>query len=321
MKIEPFATAVPALAAALALGLATAPALAARGDASGGSEAGGGPEARPSAPSGDLKAPAVPVPLDEKALLDAPVGAEDLLEISVFEIPDLTRTVRVSRQGTISLPLLGEILVGGLTPMELEVKLRDELAKKYLENPQVSVFVKEHGSKKVSVLGAVGKPGVFEMLGSRTLLQVLSEAGGLTKEAGAQLYVIRPGPEGGDEKVTVNVIDLMINRDPALNLAMQPGDIVSVPIDRPIYVYVDGAVKTPGRLEEESARPITLVQAIARAGGATERANLKAVQILRKDKGGGQTVLTANLNRIRKGKDPDPVLQDGDVVVVAETFF
>ncbi len=275
----------------------------------------------PAAQSGPPAAPPQAPPVESIVPEEPPVGAEDLLEISVFEIPDLTRTVRVSRQGTISLPLLGEIEVGGLTPMELEGRLRDELSKKYLENPQVSVFVKEHGSKKVSVLGAVGKPGVFEMLGARTLLQVLSEAGGLTKEAGAQLYVIRPAPDGGDEKVTVNVIDLMINRDPALNLAMQPGDIVSVPIDRPIYVYVDGAVKTPGRLEEESARPITLVQAIARAGGATERANLKAVQILRKDKVGGQTVLTANLNRIRKGKDPDPVLQDGDVVVVAETFF
>src|SRR5437899_147388 len=138
------------------------------------------PPGQPEASSADKLIPEEP-----------PVGAEDLLEISVFEIPDLTRTVRVSEHGTISLPLLGEIPVGGLTPMELEDALREALSKKYLENPQVSVFVQEHGSKKVSVLGAVGKPGVYEMLGARTLLQILSEAGGLTKEVGAELYVIR----------------------------------------------------------------------------------------------------------------------------------
>ena len=214
-----------------------------------------------------------------------------------------------------------EIPVGGLTPMELEDALREALSKKYLENPQVSVFVKEHGSKKVSVLGAVGKPGVYEMLGARTLLQILSEAGGLTKEVGAELYVIRARAGGGVDKSPVDVLALMTGRDPALNLTIQPGDIVSVPLDRPIYIYVDGAVKTPGRLEELASRPITLGQAIAKAGGATDRANLKAIQILRKGKDGEQTTLSTNLNRIRKGKDPDQVLQDGDVVVVPETFF
>lgn len=264
--------------------------------------------------------------------LDHAVGAEDLLEISVFEIPDLNRTVRVSERGTISLPLLGEVAVRGLTAAQLEERLRQELAKRYLRDPQVSVFVREHGSKKVSVLGGVGKPGVYEMLGPRTLLQVLSEAGGLTKEAGAELYVIRStsgnvtagdgGAEAGADRITIGITDLLMNRDPKLNLSIQPGDVVSVPIDQPIYVYVDGAVKTPGRLEQMASRPITLLQAVAKAGGATERANLKKVQILRRGPSGGQqTVLTMNLARIRIGKEPDPVLADGDVVVVPETFF
>jgi polysaccharide biosynthesis/export protein len=265
------------------------------------------------------------VPADEaaaeSAANDAPVGPEDLLEISVFEIPDLTRTVRVSEKGAISLPLLGEILVTGMTPTSLEGKLRELLASKYLEDPQVSVFVREHGSKKVSVLGAVGKPGVYEMLGTRTLLQVLSEAGGLTREVASDLFILRRTPGGGRERMSVNVDQLLAGQDPSINLIIQPGDIVTVPVDRPIYVYVDGAVKTPGRLEEVASRPITLGQAIAKAGGATERANLKAIQVLRKDRDGGQITLSANLNRIRKGKEPDQVLQDGDVVVIPETFF
>ncbi|MEE9219110.1 MAG: polysaccharide biosynthesis/export family protein [Acidobacteriota bacterium] len=252
---------------------------------------------------------------------ERPLGTEDLLEISVFEIPELNRTVRVSEKGRISLPLLGDIETRGLTRRGLEVKLKELLEERFVQNPQVSVFVREHASKRVSVLGAVGKPGVYEMLGPRTLLQVLSEAGGLTEEVGSDLYVIRVHPDGTSHRTVISVYDLLVNSDPRLNIAIEPGDIVSAPIDRLVYIYVDGAVKTPGRIEQLASRPITLLQAIAKAGGATERANLKGVQILRQSPDGTQTVLEANLKRIRKGKEPDPILGEGDVVVVPETFF
>ena len=263
----------------------------------------------------------VAVPLPTVAGPDHPVGAEDLLEISVFEIPELNRTVRVSEQGTISLPLLGEMDVKGLTAMQLEDRLKVALSRKYLQDPQVSVFVREFGSKKVSVIGAVGKPGVYQMLGPRTLLQVLSEAGGLEKEAGSHLFVIRAVAGGATYATPVKISDLLMNRDPELNLAVNPGDVISVPLDRPVYVYVDGAVKTPGRLEELASRPITLLQAIAKAGGVTERANLKAIQILRRGSDGTQADLRVSLKKIRQGKDPDPMLEEGDVVVVSEMFF
>src|SRR5206468_6050254 len=139
-----------------------------------------------------------------------------LLEISVFEIPELNRTVRVSERGTISLPLLGEMEVRGLTGMQVEDKLRQALTRKYLQDPQVSVFIREYGSKKVSVIGAVGKPGVYEMLGPRTLLQILSEAGGLAKEAGAHLFVIRAAPDGTAQTLPVNVGGLQLNRSPGI---------------------------------------------------------------------------------------------------------
>ena len=252
---------------------------------------------------------------------DHPVGAEDLLEISVFEIPELNRTVRVSERGTISLPLLGEMDVKGLTTMQLEDRLRAALSQKYLQDPQVSVFVREFGSKKVSVIGAVGKPGVYQMLGPRTLLQVLSEAGGLEKEAGEHLFVIRAVAGGATDAIPVKISDLLMNRDPELNLSIQAGDVVSVPIDRPVYVYVDGAVRTPGRLEELASRPISLLQAIAKAGGTTDRANLKSVQILHRNSDGTHADLHVSLKKIRQGKDRDPLLEDGDVVVVPETFF
>ncbi|HXU12632.1 MAG TPA: polysaccharide biosynthesis/export family protein [Candidatus Binatia bacterium] len=275
----------------------------------------------PAVLSGVASADAPPVAIPGVAVTDRPVGAEDLLEINVFEIPELNRTVRVSEKGTISLPLLGEMTVNGLTTVQLEDRLRGSLSEKYVQDPQVSVFVKEFGGKKVSVIGAVGKPGVYAMLGPRTLLQVLSEAGGLSKEMGPHLYLIRSDASGSTETIPINLNDLMMNRDPALNLAVSPGDVISVPIDRAVSVFVDGAVRTPGRLEEVASRPITLLQAIAKAGGTTDRASLKTVQILRR--GEDQTKATArfNLKRIRQGKDPDPILEDGDVVVVPETFF
>jgi polysaccharide export outer membrane protein len=272
-------------------------------------------------------APALPAETVAETAADGEhaVGPEDLLDISVFEIPELTRTVRVSERGTISLPLLGEMHVAGFTAMQVEAFLKGELSRKYVNDPQVSVFVKEHGSKKVSVIGAVGKPGVYEMLGPRTLLQVLSQAGGLTEDAGAELFVIRDGNGGGDNgdgaRIPVRIADLLTSRDPAVNIPVEPGDVVSVPLDRPIYIYVDGAVKTPGRIEQLSSRPITLLQAIAKVGGTTERANLKAVQILRKGEAGAPTVVQVNLKKLRSGRETDPLLADGDIVVVQETFF
>ncbi len=279
------------------------------------------PPESPAPPAIEPALPIGPAGLLTQSAADHPVGAEDLLEISVFEIPELNRTVRVSESGTISLPLLGEMEVRGLTGMQLEDRLREALTKKYLQDPQVSVFIREYGSKKVSVIGAVGKPGVYEMLGPRTLLQVLSEAGGLEKEAGAHLYVIRAAQEGPAQTIPVRVGDLLMNLNPEYNLAIQPGDVVSVPLDRPVYIYVDGAVRTPGRLEELASRPITLLQAIAKAGGTTERASLKGIKILRRRADGTQTDVPVNLKRIRQGRQSDPLLEDGDVVVVPETFF
>jgi polysaccharide export outer membrane protein len=277
--------------------------------------AGDGAEEGDGGATGDGAAPA------RAADPERPLGVEDLIEISVFEIPELNRTVRVSERGTLSLPLLGEVEAAGFSPRALEGRLRELLARRYLRDPQVSIFVREHGSKKVSVLGAVGKPGVYEMLGPRTLLQVLAQAGGLTQEAGADLHVIRRRPDGDEETISIPVNDLLVSRNPALNIAVQPWDVISAPLDRPVYIYIDGAVKTPGRIEQLASRPITLLQAIAKAGGATERANLRAIQILRQSPDGTQTIVEANVKKIRKGREPDPILGEGDVVVVPETFF
>jgi polysaccharide export outer membrane protein len=250
------------------------------------------------------------------------IGSEDLLELSVFEQPDLTRTVRVSGDGTISLPLLGIIPVAGLTTKQAESKLQDLLGDKYLTNPQVSVFVKEAKSKKVSVVGAVEKPGTVEMLGQRTLLETISEAGGLTQQAGKELYVLRPDRSGATTRIDVDLDDLMINGNPELNIPILPGDVINIPIDRLLHVYVDGAVRKPGEVEYKASRPLTLLQAIAAAGGLSERASQKGIILIRNHTGdSSQQILKIDLKAVRKGKEPNIVLEIGDSIYVPETFF
>ena len=145
-----------------------------------------------------------------------------------------------------------------------------------------------------------------------------------------QVLVDRRGVGGGERvqhetgearRLSLDLDDLVIRGNPDLNLPLQPGDVVNIPIDRPVYVFVDGAVKNPGQVEGKASRPITLLQAVARAGGLTERANLRDVHVLRQDGSGGQQRIPVNLRDIRKGKTSDLILQEGDVVVVPETFF
>ena len=128
---------------------------------------------------------------------DYKIGPEDLLEISVFEEEKLNKTVRVSSQGNVSLPLLGVLRVKGLTANDLEKEIRDLLAEKYLQDPHVSVFIKEYRSQRISVMGAVDKPGVFEVSGQKTVLDMLAMAGGLSSgggkpDAGSLLFLVRP---------------------------------------------------------------------------------------------------------------------------------
>src|SRR5512136_1213581 len=123
---------------------------------------------------------------------DYKIGPEDLIEISVFEEEKLNKTVRVSSQGNISLPLLGILRAKGLTANELEREIRDLLAEKYLQDPHVSVFIKEYRSQRISVVGMVEKPGVYDVTGQKTVLDVLAMSGGLKEDAGQLLFLIRP---------------------------------------------------------------------------------------------------------------------------------
>jgi len=250
------------------------------------------------------------------------IGPKDLLEVSVYGEEDMKNlVVRVSEDGKITLPLLREVEVNGLTKGEVERKITLLLAEKYLQNPQVTVFIKEYLSKRVSVLGAVERPGPFELLGRQTLLQVISQSGGLTRDAGSEIIVIRQLADGTSTSLRISIDDLFFKGDPNLNIPLEAGDIVNVPVDKLVPVYVFGQVKNPGALQVKKSNIPTLLQAIAQAGGFTDRASRSGVVIKRRDAAGKETEIKVNIKDILKNKKKDIVLFENDTVYVPESLF
>ena len=272
------------------------------------------------------KGQAPDVNLETKTVPDTPrdyiIGAEDLIEVSVYELPDMNKTVRVSGEGLISLPFVGEIKAEGLTQQELEKTIKGLLSERYITNPQVTVFIKEYKSKRASVIGAVENPGSYPLIGKRTILEIISEAGGITERAGKKLYLIRgTSSESSAESIPIDLEELIEKGNPELNLPVQPGDVISIPPEKFIYIYVFGAVNSPGQLEVKESESITVLQAITKAGGLTDRAAKTRVKIIRQDESGKKRIIKVNLKDIIKGKKKDIILQKDDIVIVPETFF
>lgn len=248
------------------------------------------------------------------------IGPRDLLEIRVFGLDELNQTVRVSETGKITLPLLGEIDVGGLVNSELERKLEDLLKKDYLQNPQVSVFIREYQSQNVSVLGAVGTPGQYEIHGNQTLLQIIAQAGSLTEEAGDEIIIYR-NQDGKDKVLRISIDELFLRGDVSLNVRLQPDDIITVPPDKEVTIFVYGKVNKPGALLVKRSKIPTLQRAIAQAGGFAEGASKGGVILTRKGEGGKETRIKVNVKDIIKGKRQDIQLKEDDVIYVPESIF
>jgi polysaccharide export outer membrane protein len=241
---------------------------------------------------------------------DYSIGPDDLLEVTLYDIESRNGepravSTRVSQTGTITLPLVGSVLVGNQTAVQAEAALKDRY-RRYIHDPQVTVFIKEFRSYRVSVVGYVEKPGVYEISGQRSLLEVLAMAGGLNERAGKTLQISR----GGEDKMESIVVDLdRLSRegDMRLNLAMMPGDVVNVP--KAGVVYVQGSVKKPGayRLRET----MTVTQAIGVAGGPDDKlAKRDAVRLFRRGKEGERVEVPVDMAR------GDVQLVENDIVVV-----
>ena len=258
---------------------------------------------------------------------DYKIGPQDLLEISVFEVEKLNSTVRVSTQGNISFPLLGILRVKGLTANQLERELRDLLAEKYLQDPHVSVFIKEYRSQRISIMGAVEKPNVFEVTGQKTILDMLALAGGLRDDAGHLLFLIRPpAGEGGASKegkdsdrgspktFVIDLEELLVKGDLTLNLPLIHGDVLNIPVSG--KVFVGGEVRIPGGFPLKGKR-MTVSQAIVLAQGLKPQADGSETKIFRSsEKGLGREILSVNVYAIQKGQEEDLYLKENDIIIV-----
>ena len=200
---------------------------------------------------------------------DYRIGAGDLLEITLFNVSEADAKVtprkvevRVNQGGKITLPLIGDVPVAGMDTSALEQLLRERF-NEYLYDPQVGVHVKEYRSQRISVMGAVRNPGVFELTGPKTLIDLLTMSGGINEQAGNMIHVYRQEREGRH----TYVVDLLAlaNNPGLVNMPVQPGDVIDVP--QAGTFFVDGSVGKPGAYPLTRSR--TLTQALAMAGGVT----------------------------------------------------
>jgi polysaccharide biosynthesis/export protein len=218
--------------------------------------------------------------------------------------------VRVDQEGKIAMPLVGEIPVAGLTTSAVEQLLRARLDE-YLYHPQVGVHVKEYRSQQISVMGAVRTPGVFQLTGPKTLVDLLAMSGGVHERAGSAIHVYRQQPEGRH----TYVVDLLAlaNNPGLVNMPVQPGDVINVP--EAGTFFVDGSVGRPGSYPLN--RPHTLTQALAVAGGVTETlADYTSVVVFRRQNSPEAERIAVNLKDILAGQAADPLIGADDVIVV-----
>lgn len=285
------------------------------------------------------------------------IGPEDVIDVNVFQAQELNREVRVASSGEISLPLIGAVRAAGLTPRGLEFVIQELLRRNYMKDPHVSIFVREMQSHPVSVMGAVKRPGVFQLRGSKTLLEVLSLAEGLADDAGDTVIILRDATSNGstesaanrpatiaspasaaanasdesaaaspssnanlspENAIKVDLKDLLDSADPRHNPLVYPGDIVKV--TRAGIVYVVGEVRKPGGFTLKSNEKISVMQAIALSEGLTPTAAKSGARIIHNDQQSGERKETAiDLGKIMKGKAQDPFLEPRDIVFVPDS--
>lgn len=267
---------------------------------------------------------ASPTPSPSPVRTPAPeyrVGPGDILEVVVFGNDDLSRAPTVQTSGTIALPLLGEVVVDGLTVAEVKTKLTSLLARDYLVNPQVDVRVKDYQSQFVTVLGEVNSPGRKPLRGRTRLIDILVDAGGFTPRASGEIVITRleGSFDGGDRILRLRLGSGSMSPQDQVNLElpMMRGDIITA--SPKYHVTVEGEVARPGRYAIEG--DLTVSGVISQAGGLT-RFGKNSVKLRRVDpQTGKMQIIEVDLKAVRDGRQPDPPLFPGDVISVSRRIL
>jgi polysaccharide export outer membrane protein len=239
------------------------------------------------------------------------LGDGDVVKITVYDHVDLETTVRINSNGTFLFPLIGEVDVDGKTVSQVSEKLAAMLADGYIINPQVTVFIEEFRSKKAIIMGQIEKPGLYELRGSTTLLELISKAGGLKKEAGTKVMIKRniAGAKGAKGAVvTVDLTKLIEEGDTSLDVPIWDKDNVFV--SKSGTFFVTGEVEKPDVYNFEPGT--TVIKAITLAGGFTPIASQGKVRLIR--------VIDGVESLLEKAPMHTLIMPD-DVIVVPESFF
>jgi polysaccharide export outer membrane protein len=241
---------------------------------------------------------------------DYVVGEGDLLHITVYDHPDLTTDVRIDGEGSILFPLVGQVKISGLSVYRASQKLEGLLADGYIISPHVSILIQEFRSQKATILGQVNKPGLYALNGYTTFLQLLSNAGDLTKEAGDKAIIKRKAGPGAKEEqiITLNLKRLVEMGDTSQNVQIIAGD--SIYVMKAGIFYVTGEVKKADAYRFEEG--MTVIKAITMAGGFTDKASKGGVKVGR---------IVDGKEKVLDDVKMDAPVRPDDVIVVPESFF
>ena len=251
-------------------------------------------------------------PAPDKSAVKAPLlqlGPGDSVNIQVYGQPDLSTTVYVGDDGTVSVPLAGNVQVTGLSPAQASSRIEAALKSgKFLVDPHVTLTVTQTRSQRVSVLGQVGTPGRYAVESNTTIFDLLAQAGGITATGSDIIYIIRLDKDGKEVRFPVDLKGLANGSGTIHSMSLQGGDSVFVPKAEQFSIY--GEVATPGRYRIEPG--MTVIEAIARAGGITLRGSQRRIEIKRKQANGDYTTVKVKLGDL---------VQPDDVVQVKESIF
>jgi polysaccharide export outer membrane protein len=242
------------------------------------------------------------------------IGPGDLLDLTVFDVPELVLKVRVDVNGCVSLAFLGDLKLAGMTVGNAQRLIARELvARQLVKDPQVSIFIEEFATQGITVYGEVNAPGIYPLMGPHHLYDVISAAGGLTLKSGRTVTVLHAGQSDHPEVVALANINASENPLEHANVPIYPGDTIVV--SKAGMVYVLGEVNKPGAFLMEDNTSISVLKATALAGGTTKLASLKGSMILRKSLA-GTTQTRIPLDKIYHGKAQDLQLHAEDIVFV-----